>query len=78
MTFLKPSLCLHEGGVLVTRVVVSEVRVGCGTLCGGGGSGGGGGGGGLCCCRYSGRFLFREVNGNLDISKRVLFKQNKN
>ena len=73
MTFFKPPLCLHEGGVLVPGVVVGEVRVGGGPL-GGGGGGGRGGGGGLRCGRFSCRFLFREVNSNLDISKRILIK----
>ena len=73
MPLLKPSLGLHEGGVLVPGVVVSEVGVGGGAL-GGGGGGGRGGGGGLSCGRFSCRFLFREVNSNLDISKRILIK----
>ena len=76
MTFLESPLGLHEGGVLVPGVVVSEVRVGCGSLGGrsGGGRGGGGGGGGLWSCRYSCRFLLGEVDGNLNISQRILIK----
>ena len=47
-----------------------------GTLGGrsGGGRSGGGGGGGLRGCRYSGRFLLWEVDGNLNISQRILIK----
>ena len=74
---LEAALGLHEGRVLVPGVVVGEVRVGGGSLggghgggccccCGGGGLGGGGGGGGL---------VLREVDGNLDISQRVLTQQ---
>ena len=71
---LEAALGLHEGRVLVPGVVVGEVRVGGGPLgrrgccccccCGGGGGlGGGGGGGGL---------VLGEVDGDLDISQRVL------
>ena len=76
---LEAALGLHEGRVLVPGVVVGEVRVGggslggrggCGCCCcccgGGGGLGGGGGGGGL---------VLGEVDGNLDISQRVLTQQ---
>ena len=73
MSLLEPPLGLHEGGVLVARVVVGEVGVGGGTLgrgggggcCGGGGGGLGGGGGG-------GGLILGEVDGDLDISQRVL------
>ena len=78
MTFFKSPLSLHEGGVFIPGVVVSEVRVSCGPLGGrggrGGGRSGGGGGGGLWCCRYSGRFLLGEVDGNLNITQRILIK----
>ena len=47
MSLLEPSLSLHESGMLVSRVIVSEVRVGRGSLSGGRG-GGGGSGGRLC------------------------------
>ena len=72
---LEAALGLHEGRVLVPGVVVGEVRVGGGPLgrgggggggccrCGGGGLGGGGGGGAL---------VLGEVDGDLDISQRVL------
>ena len=77
VSLLEAALGLHEGRVLVPGVVVGEVRVGggslggrsccCGCCCGGGGGlGGGGGGGGL---------VLREVDGNLDISQRVLTQQ---
>ena len=70
---LEAALGLHEGRVLVPGVVVGEVRVGGGTLgrggggccCGGGGGGLGGGGGG-------GGLVLGEVDGDLDISQRVL------
>ena len=72
---LESSLGLHEGGVLVPGVVMREVRVGCGTLGrGGGGRGRGGGCGGGLWGRYSGGFLLREVDGNLNISQRILIK----
>ena len=80
VSLLEAALGLHEGRVLVPGVVVGEVRVGGGSLggrsccccccccgcCGGGGLGGGGGGGGL---------VLGEVDGNLDISQRVLTQQ---
>ena len=73
---LEAALGLHEGRVLVPGVVVGEVRVGGGPLgrrggggggccCGGGGGGLGGGGGG-------GGLVLGEVDGDLDISQRVL------
>ena len=70
---LEAALGLHEGRVLVPGVVVGEVGVGGGTLgrgggggcCGGGGGGLGGGGGG-------GGLVLGEVDGDLDISQRVL------
>ena len=80
VSLLEAALGLHEGRVLVPGVVVGEVRVGggslggrgcgCGGCCccggGGGGLGGGGGGGGL---------VLGEVDGDLDISQRVLTQQ---
>ena len=75
MALLEPPLGLHEGGVLVPGVVMGEVRVGCGTLGRGGGGGGRGGGcGGGLWGRYSGGFLLWEVDGNLNISQRILIK----
>ena len=73
MTFFESPLCLHEGGVFIPGVVMSEVRVSRGSL-GGRGGRGGGGRGGLWCCRYSGRFLLGEVDGNLNITQRILIK----
>ena len=69
---LEAALGLHEGRVLVPGVVVGEVRVRRGALRGGGGRGARGGR--LCCGRLCSRFLLREVNGNLDISERILSK----
>ena len=78
---LEAALGLHEGRVLVPGVVVGEVRVGGGSLggrsccccccCGGGGGGGGGLGGG----GGGGGLVLGEVDGNLDISQRVLTQQ---
>ena len=78
VSLLEAVLGLHEGSVLVPGVVVGEVRVGggslggggcgCGCCCGGGGGGLGGGGGG-------GGLVLGEVDGDLDISQRVLTQQ---
>ena len=74
MTFFESPLCLHEGSVFIPGVVMSEVRVGRGSLGGRRGRRGGGGGRGLWCCGYSGRFLLGEVDGNLNITQRILIK----
>ena len=74
MALLEPPLGLHEGGVLVPGVVMGEVRVCRGTLSGRGGGGGGRRRGGLWCGGGCCRFLLGEVDGNLNISQRILIK----
>ena len=75
---LEPPLGLHEGRVLVPGVVVGEVRVGGRPLCRGGRRGccccRGRGGCRLGCCGGCGSLIFREVDGDLDISQRILDK----
>ena len=75
MSLLEPPLGLHEGGVLVARVVVGEVGVGGRSFGGGCCSGGGGCCGPLGCCGGSGSLILWKVNGDLDVSQRVLDKR---
>ena len=73
VTFFESPLGLHEGGVFIPGVVMSEVRVGGGALSGRSRRGRGRGSR-LWCCGYSCRFLLGEVDGNLNISQRILIK----
>ena len=74
VSLLEAALGLHEGRVLVPGVVVGEVGVSGRPLGGRSGGRGGGRGSGLRGRGNSGGFLLGEVDGNLNISQRILIK----